>query len=288
MLAALASHPLTLTPGFLSLLHLLRAKHKQVFLVTGGFIQMLAHLLPTLHIPPSHVYANHLLFTHAGHYAGFDPTQPTSASGGKAKAITALMAQYALSRVVMVGDGVTDVEARPPAMCMVGYGGVVVREAVRKKADWFIGDWAQLMNVYESEEERAARERRMWAEAEVEEERAKIVQRTAAAADFDERKQPTPPSAATSATVTAARTDAVDGTTERSDKKARKPRSDKGVKRGKRKSTGENQPQTEQPQHTAVQQMSKEQKAAEAAKAALAVDAAMAEWSALSSPATWR
>ena len=157
----LATHPLTLTPGFLSLLHLLRTHHKQLFLVTGGFIQMLTHLLPTLHIPPTYVYANRLLFTADGHYDGFDTSQPTSTSGGKAKAIAALMARYQLSSVVMVGDGMTDVEARPPAVCMVGYGGVVVREAVRRQADWFIVDWTQLMDVFESHNERSGREQRM-------------------------------------------------------------------------------------------------------------------------------
>lgn len=47
--------------------------------------------------------------------------------------------------VAMVGDGATDMEARPPADLFVGYGGVVVREKVKKGADLFVTDFADLI-----------------------------------------------------------------------------------------------------------------------------------------------
>jgi phosphoserine phosphatase len=40
----------------------------------------------------------------------------------------------------MVGDGATDMQAKPPADLFIGYGGVVVREAVRDGADLFVTD----------------------------------------------------------------------------------------------------------------------------------------------------
>ncbi|AQK73621.1 RNA polymerase I specific transcription initiation factor RRN3 protein [Zea mays] len=40
-----------------------------------------------LGIPPENITANQLLFGTLGEYAGFDPTEPTSRSGGKAKAV---------------------------------------------------------------------------------------------------------------------------------------------------------------------------------------------------------
>lgn len=46
----------------------------------------------------------------------------------------------------MVGDGVTDLEARPPAAFFIGYGGVVTREKVRSNADLFITDWSELLS----------------------------------------------------------------------------------------------------------------------------------------------
>lgn len=47
----------------------------------------------------------------------------------------------------MVGDGATDLEARPPADVFVGFGGVAVRAAVRDGADLFVTDFAELVRV---------------------------------------------------------------------------------------------------------------------------------------------
>ena len=40
-----------------------------------------------LGIPTENIIANQLLFGSSGEYAGFDPTEPTSRSGGKAVAV---------------------------------------------------------------------------------------------------------------------------------------------------------------------------------------------------------
>ena len=47
----------------------------------------------------------------------------------------------------MIGDGVTDLEARPPADMFIGYGGVVVRDRVKKEADWFVTDFNVLIDA---------------------------------------------------------------------------------------------------------------------------------------------
>lgn len=77
----------------------------------------------------------------AGDYAGFDRDEFTSRSGGKPAAIRDIRARKGVSRVVMVGDGATDLEARREqgAACLfVGYGGVVVRDNVAAAADWYV------------------------------------------------------------------------------------------------------------------------------------------------------
>jgi hypothetical protein len=40
-----------------------------------------------LHVPKERIYANNLLFKESGEFAGFDASEPTSRSGGKAKVI---------------------------------------------------------------------------------------------------------------------------------------------------------------------------------------------------------
>lgn len=77
----------------------------------------------------------------AGEYAGFDRDEFTSRSGGKPAAIRDIRARRGVRRVVMVGDGATDLEARTEqgAACLfVGYGGVVVRDNVAAAADWYV------------------------------------------------------------------------------------------------------------------------------------------------------
>lgn len=52
----------------------------------------------------------------SGEFAGFDETQPTAESGGKGRVISMLREKYGFEKVVMVGDGATDLEACPPAV----------------------------------------------------------------------------------------------------------------------------------------------------------------------------
>lgn len=45
----------------------------------------------------------------------------------------------------MVGDGATDLESVPPADHFIGYGGNIIRESVRDRAQYFVTDFQQLM-----------------------------------------------------------------------------------------------------------------------------------------------
>jgi phosphoserine phosphatase len=47
----------------------------------------------------------------------------------------------------MVGDGATDMQAKPPAEAFIGYGGVAVRTAVQAGADWYIYDLQDMIDV---------------------------------------------------------------------------------------------------------------------------------------------
>ena len=56
-----------------------------------------------------------------------------------------LKEKFGYERVVMVGDGATDMQARPPADAFIGFGGIAVREAVRDGADWFVTDFEEMI-----------------------------------------------------------------------------------------------------------------------------------------------
>lgn len=140
----LKKHPPRLTPGCAELLRRLQARGVHVYLVSGGFRQMIEPVAKLVGVPHDRVIANVLQFNPDGSFHDFDHTQPTSASGGKAKALAQLKARFGYHPLVMVGDGATDLEARPPADCFIGFGGVVVREKVKAGADWFVTDFAEL------------------------------------------------------------------------------------------------------------------------------------------------
>lgn len=98
-------------------------------------------------IPFHRIYANSLLFAaEDGSFAGFDEQELTSRDGGKPAVVKLLKEAHGYKTVVMVGDGVTDMQAKPPANLFIGFGGVVVRERVQQEADWYIQDF-QVINL---------------------------------------------------------------------------------------------------------------------------------------------
>jgi len=83
----LEKRPPRISPGMADLVKKLKSNNIDVFLVSGGFRQMIKPVAFELGIPPENITANQLLFGTLGEYTGFDPTEPTSRSGGKAKAV---------------------------------------------------------------------------------------------------------------------------------------------------------------------------------------------------------
>ena len=56
------------------------------------------------------------LYVATGEYMGFDEEQPTCRDNGKAVVIQQLKDKFGYRRLVHIGDGVTDLEACPPAV----------------------------------------------------------------------------------------------------------------------------------------------------------------------------
>eukprot|EP00889_Picochlorum_renovo_P005010 jgi/Picre1/32040/NNA_007388.t1 len=122
----LRDHPHMLSDGIQDLLNTLENKGVKVFLVSGGFRQIIHPLAESLGIPVSHVR-----------------------SGGKKEAVVHIKEHWGLKTVVMVGDGATDAEARAPsgADIFIGYGGTVFREGVAKRSDWYVMDIKEITEM---------------------------------------------------------------------------------------------------------------------------------------------
>ena len=134
----LEKHPLQLTPGVEDLIETLHEVGKDVFLVSGGFRIMIHPVAFAVCVSKTNIYANSILFDVDGNYAGFDENEPTSRDMGKPKALETIQQRHGYKTMVMVGDGATDAQAKPPAKAFIGFGGVIVREAVKavRSSSW--------------------------------------------------------------------------------------------------------------------------------------------------------
>ena len=166
-------NPPKLSPGIPELVRELQDRGTKVFLVSGGFRAVIEPIADSLGIPRSRVFANSILFdAETGEYAGFDPEEHTSRSGGKLAAVQAIRKEHQQVGegggegegggaspsfpIVAVGDGITDAEAVSAdgsgADVFIGYGGIVERAAVAERADWFVKSIQELRDALQEKE----------------------------------------------------------------------------------------------------------------------------------------
>ena len=108
-----------------------------VHLVTAGIAQAIAPLAEKLRIAPRAVHAVPLQFDEAGNYKDFDRRSLLARRGGKELVVRAILTR-AKGRAAFVGDGVSDLEAKPVVDLFIGFGGVCVRERVKENAEVYV------------------------------------------------------------------------------------------------------------------------------------------------------
>mmetsp|Transcript_25433 Transcript_25433/g.55213 ORF Transcript_25433/g.55213 Transcript_25433/m.55213 type:complete len:677 (-) Transcript_25433:1350-3380(-) len=158
----IAAHPpeKRLTPGIERLVKMLKKRGVAVYLISGGFRELILPIAKHLGIPKDHVYANRMNWQWDDEtgaptrLVGFDDAQPTAYNHGKVRAIATIRSLHPYNNVVMIGDGITDLEAvqsSEGADLFIGYGGVIERRAVAEQAEWFVydhGSLAQALRQY--------------------------------------------------------------------------------------------------------------------------------------------
>jgi phosphoserine phosphatase len=124
----------TLVPGAAETVRRLQQAGAIVQVLSGGLGPAVRMLARHLGIDDARVAAVELRFDPSGRYAGFDTASPLARSGGKRRWVETTGA--ALPRpMLLVGDGATDLEARPVLDAFAAFTGVVTREAVARGAD---------------------------------------------------------------------------------------------------------------------------------------------------------
>lgn len=106
----------------------------EVRIISGGLLPAVQALAHHLAISAEAVAAVDLYFDDAGEYTGYDAGSPLAYSGGKRVIIERWGAELRRP-VLLVGDGVTDLEARDVVDAFVAFAGVVERAPVVAMAD---------------------------------------------------------------------------------------------------------------------------------------------------------
>jgi phosphoserine phosphatase len=129
----------SLVPGADETIRSLREAGVTVHLVTAGIEQAILPLAHHLGIDERLVHAVRLHFDESGAYRDFDRRSFLAKPGGKELVVHDVRAR-SKGRAAFVGDGVSDLEARPAVDLFVGFGGVAVRPKVRDNADVYVTD----------------------------------------------------------------------------------------------------------------------------------------------------
>jgi phosphoserine phosphatase len=128
------SYLASITDGAPETIQALRAAGCVIHLVTAGIEQALRPLAEkfgaALHAVP-------LRFTASGEYEDFDRSSLLARPKGKEVVVRDIRARTK-GKAAFVGDGVSDLEAKPAVDLFVGFGGVHTRPRVRDNADVFV------------------------------------------------------------------------------------------------------------------------------------------------------
>lgn len=143
----------TLVPDTAEVIQALLTVQKEVFIVSGGLLAAVRPFGEWLGIPRENIRAVAVNYNRlSGEWWDYqrdrwgsppdekylDPDKsPLVESQGKADVIRELF-NHRPGRSMLVGDGMSDIAAKPVVDIMVGFGGVVVRHGVESQADIFI------------------------------------------------------------------------------------------------------------------------------------------------------
>lgn len=106
-----------------------------VHLITAGIEQAIRPLADALNV--RNVHAVKLTFNADGNYADFNRRSFLTKPRGKELVVRDIRAR-SHGKAAFIGDGISDLEAKPAVDLFIGFGGVVVRPRVKENADLYV------------------------------------------------------------------------------------------------------------------------------------------------------
>ena len=135
----------TVEPTAVATLNTLREQGWTIAILSGGFKRLIEPLAAFLQI--ERIEAVPLKLDENGSYVSFDNSYPTTYNGGKPEIIRQLKSEFSPEKIIMVGDGVSDLETQSEVDSFIGYGGYTPREKVKAGADHFIYKLDELLAI---------------------------------------------------------------------------------------------------------------------------------------------
>ncbi len=118
----------TIEPTAQETISALRSDGWECLIISGGFAACIEPLADNLDIKV--IEAVPLLFNEDGSYAGYDADYPTTRNGGKPEILAKIKKTLTPDTLVMVGDGVSDLETSSIVDHFVAYTGYISRPKV--------------------------------------------------------------------------------------------------------------------------------------------------------------
>jgi D-3-phosphoglycerate dehydrogenase / 2-oxoglutarate reductase len=142
-----------ITNGMHELLNYLQSQGSHIFLISGGFLDVIFPVAEILGIPKEHCFANTFFFDNEGFVSGIDEKNPLSTGSGKSVVIESIASRFSPKPItILVGDGANDLRVFEIGKVdfFLGFGKNIVREEVRSKAVHFFYDTPPLQSFLES------------------------------------------------------------------------------------------------------------------------------------------
>ncbi len=122
-------------------------EHVKIGILSMHFREIVEDVGSFIGCDPSLCFGLDIKHDDQGNYAGYAPDQLMAREGGKGLIVTEVKKLNPDAIVVHIGDSVTDLATQGKADLFIGFGGVAVREKVRKAAKHFAMDFDEVANL---------------------------------------------------------------------------------------------------------------------------------------------
>lgn len=142
---------LFLTPGIQDFIKFLQEKNQEIFILSGGFQELIFPLADFLKIPQKNVFANQFLKEN-NQVIGIDFQNPLTQGNGKSQIIASQKKSGKMpGKIFCIGDGISDAQPFLDGIAdqFLGFGQNIIRESVQKKAKHFFLNTQEMQKFVE-------------------------------------------------------------------------------------------------------------------------------------------